>query len=543
MKNLTVQRRAGNPHALLRRDFLKLGAGLPLIVGELTACTREHKDTFKNTFGHILYRGDGMKRLVALDTIKNRKIAIEIKNQRPIIEPLAGNERHTHVLTYSHHDSHTHPMLYSLFFGALDPVMLNESTDREEILGKLRKRASEKEGPIVAYEYKLTAGLTSKDLEEFDGLVLLVDSSMHSGVANGKLLAEIMKRKTQDMVGDFSHEGISEDYQFIAIAVVEDQVKDLGVEESVKWIKNRMLEGTTSMEEKIILTETEWEIFKEATRRIKEELRYQPVTAVYVAHDVFVKNPRKYALEAESLGIRVGVKWVGDGGLGSKTAALQKGSYVDGSKGHLTIPINYQDPKAVQVYLKMLRDNGITDLACHAIGDKTIGVAIDLFSRFKSAGITMSIEHFELPTIAQIYTAATLGIPLNMQLNYATEVWRYEPWMGALVGNINPMRSILDIYSQYSGTSIIKFGTDGMPQSMLWAIACGVNHPIESQRITLAEAIGHSKDADGRLLLTKEAYGKLRSIDLKQATENREASSAELDQGVELVYRDRNSKS
>ncbi len=474
-----------------------------------------------------------MKRLVALDRMTGHKKVLKIDGKNLLTEPCQGDEKATHVITYSHHDSHTHPMMFSIFFGALNPVMLNETTDKSEILQKLRERAKQP-GPIVAYEYKSNTGLTADDLEEFKGYVLLVDSSFHSGVANKKLLAEILQRPTAELRGDIGSAGITEDYNFTALAILEESVQEQGLEAAVKWVKARIAEGTTTMEEKIILTETEWEIFKHASRRLRNELGYMPITAVYISHHLFKKNPMKYVLQGESLGTKIGVKWVTDGGFGSKTAALEIGTYTDGTKGHLTVPINHKDPKALENYIQMLRNYDVQDIACHAIGDRAIDIALELFVSFQLAEITMSIEHFELPLLQQIKRAAALGVPLRMQLNYATEVWRYAPWAGELVERVNPMRTILDLYDP----DLITFGTDGMPQSMLWAMACGINHPIKEQRISLAEAIHHSKDPHGLIVIRNDTFNSLNTMDLKKAAENREASAAELHKGVELVIRD-----
>lgn len=478
-----------------------------------------------------------MKRIIALDTVRKTKTALKVRDGKLLLEPALGGERHNYVITPAHHDSHTHPMLYSLFFGALKPVMLNESTSKMEILGKLMERASQTHGPIVAYEYKVNAGITAHDLVEFRNPVLLVDSSMHSGVANGPLLAEMMRRKKGHLRGDCSPEGISEEYNFLALAIMEDHVKERGVEEAVKWVKARGRDGTTSMDEKIILTETEWEIFKEAAKRLKDELGYMPVKSVYIVHDLFVQDPGKYALEGESLGVKVGVKWVGDGGLGSKTAALGEWFYTDGSKGHLTMPFERENDPRLDDYIRLLRDNGITDLACHAIGDRAIDTILGLVDKFRRGGIAVAIEHFELPKNGQLYTAATKNVPLNMQLNYSTEVWRYAPWLGQVKEFINPVRRILDIYKRHSSQELITFGTDGMPQSMLWAIACGVNHPIRKESITLGEAIEHSKDPEHMIVMRREVYGALSSLKLKSAAENRELGAARFNRAVEAVFR------
>jgi predicted amidohydrolase YtcJ len=482
-----------------------------------------------------IYTGDTVKKLVALDTIKKSVVELNISDNKLLVEPCLGRNDYTHVLTRSHHDSHTHPMLFSMFFGALNPIMLNESTDKKEIMEKLRERKGE--GPIVAYEYKMTADITAEELDEFKEYVLLVDSSFHGGVANSRLLNEVMRRKNLIALTGWNHR-ITEDNLFTALGILEEQVAERGVEEAMKWVKSRLAEGTTSFEEKIIFTETEWDVLKEVAKRLASEAGYQPITAVYVKHSLFIKNPRKYVEEGEQMGIPVGVKWVCDGALGSKTAALESYSFADGTTGMLTLPVSNQNGTAVPGYIGYLIEEGVDRLSCHAIGDRAIGIVLDMAPQFQDAGLMLSIEHFELPTYRQIARAAELGVPLNMQLNYSTEVWRYASWMGGAVNYLNPVRAVLDAYDKRGHKDLIKFGTDGMPQSMLWAMACGVQHPIGAHRISLTEAIEHSKDPEGLLVLEKETFKSLTSMDLKAAAENREASAAELHKGIVLVARD-----
>lgn len=476
-----------------------------------------------------------MKKLVALDTIKKDVVSLRIDDGKLLVEPHKGNEGHTHVLTYSHHDSHTHPMFYSMFFGALDPIMLNESDDKGEIMEKLRARKGE--GPLVAYEYKRTAGVTAEDLDEFEGHVLLVDSSFHGGVANSRLLNEVMRRKRLQFMESWN-QGITEDHIFAAISILEEQVAERGVERVIGWVKSRLAEGTTTFDDKIIFTEAEWEVLKEAAKKLERRLGYQPIKSVHVKHQLFVENPRKYVEDGEKMGIAVGVKWLCDGALGSKTAALDSYSYSDGTTGMLTLPISSLHGSAVPGYIGYLLGEGIDRLACHAIGDRAIGMVLGMAPQFQDAGLKLSIEHFELPTYSQIARAAELGIPLHMQLNFSTEVWRFEDWMEDAVRYINPVRAVMDAYDLMGHKDRIQFGTDGMPQSMLWAIACGVQHPIGAHRISLTEAIEHSKDPQGLLVLERETFKSLTSMDLKAASENREASAAELHKGVVLVARD-----
>lgn len=479
-----------------------------------------------------------MRRMVAYDARRGRKVSLCFDGSRLLVERFSGRGEARHVLMDSHHDSHTHPVMYSLLFGALDPVMLNESTDREEILGKLRQRAKESDAPIFAYEYKNNAGITADDLDEFKRHVWLVDSSLHGGVASNSLLEEVRKRGAGCRFGGISKKGISEDFNFVAMGVMEESVYGKGVAAVVSWVKARITEGTTSFDEKVIFTKAGWEIFKAAIMQLKGELGYNPAKSVYIHHNLFVSDPARFAQEAEALGVDIGVKWVGDGGLGSKTAALKVWSYTDGSRGELTMPLDTNDPKAMARYLGLLRDAGMGRLACHAIGNRTIGIVLDMAGRFAEAGIALSIEHFELPTEGQIARAAELGLPLNMQLNYSTEVWRYEPWVGQNVRSINPVRKILNAYNSRGFGDSITFGTDGMPQSMLWAIACGVQHPLEHERISVQAAMMHSRDPEGLMVVTKETYDMLLDMDLEKASMNREASAAKLHEGIVLVARD-----
>ncbi|MBD3210718.1 hypothetical protein GF318_05035 [Candidatus Micrarchaeota archaeon] len=476
-----------------------------------------------------------MKRLIVRDTLNNRKACLSIKGKEVLTSEFRGPEKPEYVLTCSHRDSHTHPVLYPLFFGALEPVMLNETTDKAEILDKLRKK--EGDGPIVAYEYKLTAGLTARDLEEFGRDVWLVDSSFHSGVASRRLLNKISERKGTFMFGEFSSKMISEDYNFLAMAIMEEQAREKGIARAVKWMKARIAEGTTSMDEKLVMTETGWDIFKAASKEVKNELGYQPIRSVYVSHNIFIRNPKKYADEAGELGIPLGVKWIADGGLGSKTAALEHYSYSDGSKGQLTLPVDIRDIQNAGDYAMMLRYSGIRRLACHAIGDLAIGIMLNAVPEFRNAGIDVSLEHFELPTRSQIDTAAAMGLPLSLQPNYSTEVWRYAPWLGEAATSINPLKTLLNAYSKNGAEDRIRFGTDGMPQSMLWAIACGVNHPLGKERISIGEAVRHSRDPGGIMVLKNETYERLQEPTLKKDSESREASAARLHDGVVLVAR------
>ena len=188
------------------------------------------------------------------------------------------------------------------------------------------------------------------------------------------------------------------------------------------------------------------------------------------------------------------LKLFSDGSIGSRTAALN-GEFADekGNRGMLI----YETGKLEGIVANAHRA-GI-QVAIHAIGDRAIGVTLSAIQKaLKSAprkDHRHRIEHMELVTDEQIRLLTDIGIVASMQPNFIGE-WglpgdMYEKRLGKRwVQQNNPYRKILDERGR------IAFGSDCMPFGPLYGIHWAVNAPMESQRISVHEALRcYTKDS------------------------------------------------
>ncbi|MFH1260425.1 MAG: hypothetical protein ABIJ10_03430 [Candidatus Micrarchaeota archaeon] len=422
-------------------------------------------------------------------------------------------------------DHHNHPGIYGMVKAAV-PIWLSETDSKELILAKIKQRAEEgPDGPIIAGTYGMNAGITNKDL---DGLglnrsILLMSTSLHGGVATSDILGELDKRHTDTAIpGELSSNGeITEFYFWNALGIIEEQMMDRLVDGIVSWTLERIYEGTTTIIERSIITKSEWEALKQAIPRLKEIIGYNPIPEVYFLYDTFRYDLGRCAQEARDLGILPGVKWVGDGGTTTQTAALEHYSFTHPlhPKGLPTmIPINYSDPEAVQTYLKELKVAGIRDMTFHAIGDKTIGIALSLAQIILDAKINLTIAHFELPTSKQIHHAAVLawsGLQIDMEPPYNSEAPRYNGVLDHLVKFNNPIGLVILELKRVElvPSAYLRFGTDGMPNHQLFSLLAAMGHQVPENRVTASEFYASASDrrflSDGFVLVDARAYKSL----------------------------------
>jgi hypothetical protein len=480
----------------------------------------------------------------------NGLVVLKKRRNQVIVEPIIGSvhtEKPKYVLLPSFHDTHNHPLLYGMIQAA-DPVALNETTNKQKIFQKLIEKAKGNEdGPILALNYSMEAKVTSYEL---DGLnlrrpILLVSTSLHGGVGNSELLSKLQKRKKEGMSGEIKQNGeITEDCFFSALGIIEEEMGERIVQGVHDWTIQRIREGTTTITDKAFLTTAQWEIFKEAKKRLEETLGYNPIPEVYLFYPAYFGNLKKYALEAEKIGVRLGVKWVGDGGTTSQTASMEHFSYSDGTKGlEPTIPINHENPNEVQDYIDELKDAGITRMAFHAIGDKTIEIALRLAPTLRKNGIDLTIAHFEVPTLGQISRAARMNIPIDMQPAYASEVFRYQSLSN--LGYYNaPIGTIIREYEAVSGNSSqITLSTDGMPSDMSTiGLGCAIGHPYPEHQISVESYFEHSEDRNvmnSFIVMEIETYRRILEMRnpevLKKYVLDLDGTSKELQKGVLAV--------
>ncbi len=184
--------------------------------------------------------------------------------------------------------------------------------------------------------------------------------------------------------------------------------------------------------------------------------------------------------------LRLGpVKLLIDGSVGSGTAAVERG-YRGAPENTGTLS---WDEEELTNTVVVAHENGI-QLAIHAIGDRAVGLALDALARAEAAGegeLRHRIEHFEMPTPAQIERAARLGVVASVQPNFIGE-WglpggMYEARLGrARAAEMNPFARLL------AAGIPLAFGSDCMPFGPLYGIHWAVNAPFPGQRIPPEDA-------------------------------------------------------
>jgi hypothetical protein len=389
-------------------------------------------------------------------------------------------------------DAHTHFIQMGMTF---DMVNLRNARSLSEALEKVRERASKiAKGELVIgmnwdeSKWPERRYITRKDLDSIaaDHLVALVRIDGHLISVNSLLLKSV--RIPKDKRG----------------IVVDSRGEPTGVlkEEAAEYVKSlsptdpkalmRALDRATDFAHSLGVTSVndtvstnEISAYMLALRQGKLRMRVY-LNFVEELLDHILKAGLSTGFGDENL--RLGaLKLFSDGSIGSRTAALNE-EFVDekGNRGMLM----YEDDKLDEIVARAHRA-GI-QVAIHAIGDRAIGVTLGAIQKaLKSAprrDHRHRIEHMELVTDEQIRMLVDMGVVASMQPNFIGE-WglpgdMYERRLGKRwVQQNNPYRKILDV------RGIIAFGSDCMPFGPLYGIHWAVNAPMESQRISVHEAL------------------------------------------------------
>lgn len=191
---------------------------------------------------------------------------------------------------------------------------------------------------------------------------------------------------------------------------------------------------------------------------------------------------------------RRGLKQIGgcllvDGSLGSHTAALDA-PYCDepGTSGLL-----YYEDTRLEALIRRADDRGM-QCAFHAIGPRAIEQVLAAYERVLKGRAPRDhrhrIEHFLVPRPDQIERAAALGLHLGVQPAFH-HTWggpgsMYERRLGAeRVRGVNPLASLLKAGLTLGGSS----DSDVTPLDPLLGVRAAVLHPVESERVTVAQAL------------------------------------------------------
>ncbi len=178
-----------------------------------------------------------------------------------------------------------------------------------------------------------------------------------------------------------------------------------------------------------------------------------------------------------------GVKLFADGSIGAGNAALGEPYDDSGECGEL----NYTDEELI-AFVRRCDEAGLQTVI-HAIGDRAIEQVLNAHSAVgTSSELRHRIEHFELPTKAQIERAKDLGLHVSMQPNFvgnwSGEGKMYIDRLGRKRDlNIDPHRLVLD------ADLPLAFGSDCMPMSPLFGLHWAVNAPYPNQRVSVEEGL------------------------------------------------------
>ena len=153
----------------------------------------------------------------------------------------------------------------------------------------------------------------------------------------------------------------------------------------------------------------------------------------------------------------------------------------------------YNTDEQLYSYLKKAHDNGL-QVSCHAIGDYGIEQVLNTYERILRESPREDhrhrIEHFEMPTGYQIRRAAQMGCacgmqPLLLEVCEGMDMEGYRIFIGDRVKRCSPYRSCLDEGILVGGGSDYSV-TEMRP---LHAIRIAMEHPVESERISLFEGL------------------------------------------------------
>ena len=179
-----------------------------------------------------------------------------------------------------------------------------------------------------------------------------------------------------------------------------------------------------------------------------------------------------------------GIKIMMDGSIGARTAALRE-PYADDPNERGVLLHSSEDLREL---IKKAEKVGL-QLAVHAIGDRAIDAALEAFKySAKAKKLRHRVEHFEIVHEEHIRIVKKIGLTLSMQPNFVAN-WQtsgglYERRLRReRVKIMNPFKSL------FSANIIVGFGSDCMPLDPLYGIWAALNHPIESERLSLLEAI------------------------------------------------------
>ncbi|MEO0159995.1 MAG: amidohydrolase [candidate division WOR-3 bacterium] len=435
------------------------------------------------------------KILIEKELYENKAVLIDGNKILDVFDAFESEITHIPVKTFppgsilmpAFIDTHTHLASYGI---SISKPNLNKFQTKKETLEFIQNYIKEQDKEIyifVGYDeskWEDEQTLFKEDLDKIsrDKAIILRRICGHKAVLNSKAL-EIVK----DIDGIDFNTGIALEYLPLNLYQIFkpsiDERKE-GILKAQEIALNLGIRG--------IIDITDVESFK-AYQQLKREgkLKLRVGIVLYERYLDYIKNSG-FEIDFGDDNLKF---------LGIKT-------FLDGSVGAGTADKLLKTDEELEYLLKQCQEYNLQLLA-HAIGEKAINQFLNVFEKvIKDNYLRHRIEHFEFPYYQDIKRAKELNIYISMQPNFVA-LWGGFDNMYAkklpfeTLKRCNLYKTILD-----EGIKL-SFGSDCMPLDPFLGIKGALNHFIESEKLSLNEALYLYSTAGAEFLFMEHKIGKI----------------------------------
>lgn len=447
-----------------------------------------------------------------MDRGEAQKKVISLKKDRKSVRTICGG-----ALLPGLTDAHMHPLFYSIL-KALNPYSLS-GFDREGILGIFEKAKEENPLPSVPllfmeFDSSTVQQLEAKELDEIFGQrqVAVYDASLHGGTVSSSLRKQIEKKtKSQTLPGYLKTNGaFAEAYGFEVLSIMSGSNEKRLAETIEKSILHSLSTGVTTLHDLLAFNLESFKTFLKVRKNWRKKHGYDfPVSRFYLRLQTLKKLFKNWAtwkkrglVSDVDLLKHFGIKLFADGSLGARTANLTH-DYDDCPTCGLVFD---KDEDFMEAYIFSDETIDSKSMALHAIGDMGINRVLNFIQQVNEhPSLTplenfFRIEHFELPSAEMIATARKFGVHVVPQPNFLLDI-KYADRLRDRINDICPLQEISE------SEVPMMFGTDGMPESMLYAIYLATHARRHSQKITFEQAMHYSSESSA--IFEKDNRGKI----------------------------------
>lgn len=400
-------------------------------------------------------------------------------------------------------DAHMHPLFYSML-NSLDPISL-KGMNKSEVLNSFKKENTDnpdlqKALLFLDLDSSSVSGIDAKLLDDIFGnrKVCVYDASFHSGIVTSPVISAI-RHATQDQTipGFLKDDGnFAEAYGFEVFSVLCADNQNKLYETIEKSLWQTFSTGTTTIHDLLAFSLDSLKIILEVRKKWRTKYKFDfPVTRFYLRHKVALELMEVYrdwldcGLLTDDARNIFGMKLFADGSFGSRTAHISE-QYTDCPTCGLIFDTD-EDINDAIFYADS--DFESYSIALHAIGDEGIKRILEIIKQIKDhpydhTDQIFRIEHFELPSKEMIETAKKYNVHVVPQPNFLLDL-KYKDRLAKRVDAICPLSDISDAEVP------MMFGTDGMPESMLYAIYLSTHARESCQRLALEQALHYSSES------------------------------------------------